>query len=294
MTPFDRGMAIRQRISRTGTYIDKELPLFTDRNPYQSLKNDAKIQACIHSTCISSVFYKTGTSAILSLGLAKYCTKYKVTCMKMDEYSDPLPANPNINVMTPKCLRGKPEDGNDGEYGWSVAKANEQLHKDRGCLRRKLGVVGNLDCLTEMPWCRNCSLPVNKVYEKSNDLPHPLAVHIKGVNNHPIFLFGEPPLPSSDEYAKYVLSLYGRIDERFLQEKITGEFGEFFRYGTDDTYESDLEDAYHSDSSSGHKRKTKEERIGKIWEREVDEEMERMGLSSQTKRSASGKKRKAS
>jgi len=275
MTPFDRGMAIRQRISRTGTYVDKELPLFPERNPNS---NDAKIQACIHSTCISSVFCKTGTSAILSLGLGKYYAKYKVTCMKMDKYTGPLPANPNINIMTPKCLRGKPEDGNDGEYGWSVAKANEQLHKDRGCLRRKLGVVGNLDYLTEMPWCRN-----------SNDLTHPLAVHIKGVDNHPIFLAGEPPLPSSDEYAKYVLSLYGRIDERFLQEKVTGMMGEFsvpFRYGGTK--------AHHSDSSSGHKRKTKEERIGKIWEREVDEEMERMGLSSQTKQNARGKKRKAS
>eukprot|EP00956_Cyclotella_meneghiniana_P012753 scaffold18149_cov48-Cyclotella_meneghiniana.AAC.5 len=278
MTMFDRGMAIRQRISRTGTYVDKELPLNPDRNPYS---NAAKIQACIHSTCISCVFYQTGTSTILSLGFGNYYTKYKVTCMKMDKYTGPLPANPNINIMTPKCLRGKPEDGNDSENGWSVAKANDQLHKDQGCLRRKLGVVGNLDYLTEMPLCRNCSLPVNQVHEKSIDLPHPLA----------------PPLPSSGEYAKYILSLYGRIDERFLQEKITGEFGEFsvpFRYGgTKATYDSDLEDAYHSDSSSGHKRKTKEERIGKIWEREVDEEMERMGLS-QTKKKTSGKKRKAS
>lgn len=134
--------------------------------------------------------------------------------MKMNEHTGPFPANPNINVMTPKCLRGKPEDGNDGEYGWSVAKANDQLHKDRGCLRRKLGVVGSLDYLTEMPWCSN------KQYERSNDLPHPLAVHVKGVDNHPMFLVGEPPLPSSDEYSKYIMSLHGRIDERFLQEKL--------------------------------------------------------------------------
>ena len=213
--------------------------------------------------------------------------------MKMDEHTGPFPANPNINVMTPKCLRGKPEDGNDGEYGWSVAKANHQLHKDRGCLRRKLGVVGSLDYLTEMPWCR-----YNELYERSNDLSHPLAVHVRGGDNHPMFLVGEPPLPSSDEYAKYILSLYGRIDERFLQEKITGMFGEFavpFRYGTDDTDDSDLEDTYDSDSNSGHtKRKTDKECIGKVWEREVDEEMEQMGLSNQTKKKASGEKRKAS
>lgn len=212
--------------------------------------------------------------------------------MKIDEYTGPIPANPNINVMTPKCLRGKPEDDNDGEYGWSVPKANDQLHKDRGCLRRKLGFVGSSDYLTEMPWCKD-----NRLYERSNDLPQPLAVHVKGVDNHPIFFVGEPPLPSSNEYAKYVLSLHGRIDDRFLQEKITGMFGEFavpFRYGTHDTSDSDLEDTSDSDSNSGYtKRKTGKECIGKVWEREVDEEMEQMGLSNRTKKKASGKKRKA-
>lgn len=73
MTSFQKGMAIRQRISRTGAYIDSELPLFQERNLFS--KNEAKMQACIHSTCISSVFHQTGTAAILSLGLANYCTK---------------------------------------------------------------------------------------------------------------------------------------------------------------------------------------------------------------------------
>lgn len=75
MTSFEKGVAIRQRISCTGAYIDSELPLFQERNLHLVLKNGAKMQACIHSTCISSVFYQMGTAAVLSLGLAKYCTK---------------------------------------------------------------------------------------------------------------------------------------------------------------------------------------------------------------------------
>lgn len=73
-----------------------------------------------------------------------------------------------------------------------------------------------------------------------------------------------------------------------------GEFAVPFRYGTDNTYDSDLEDTYDSDSNSGYKKiKTDKECIGKVWEREVDEEMEQMGLSNQTKKKASGEKRKA-
>jgi hypothetical protein len=157
---FDRGGAVRQRLATTGAYCDVFLPLFyTEINSYSNnfdhLLGLEKIVACIHSTSIGSVFYQPGTAALLQDGLVKYMDKYKITCMKLDEYVGPLPRN-ELNVMQPKCLRGKPEpeEGNCCVFGWSVAKANEQLELDRGCLRRKdICEEGNI--LTKFPWCGN-------------------------------------------------------------------------------------------------------------------------------------------
>lgn len=142
---FEKGGAFRQRITRTGAYVDIEMPLFAEKDWSGGVKrqrNVGKIQACIHSTCINSVFFQPTTTALLVDGLMKYCTKYKLTCMKIDENTAPLPLNANINLMLPRCLRGKAEE-NDDE--WSVEKANKQLHRDRGCLRRNLRRVGSED-----------------------------------------------------------------------------------------------------------------------------------------------------
>eukprot|EP00574_Skeletonema_japonicum_P007154 CAMPEP_0201730116 /NCGR_PEP_ID=MMETSP0593-20130828/21132_1 /ASSEMBLY_ACC=CAM_ASM_000672 /TAXON_ID=267983 /ORGANISM="Skeletonema japonicum, Strain CCMP2506" /LENGTH=320 /DNA_ID=CAMNT_0048222587 /DNA_START=288 /DNA_END=1247 /DNA_ORIENTATION=+ len=262
---FDTGGAIRQRVSRTGAFIDQEMPLY-----FLGLDYDTRIQmrrkrsgnhfdrmkACIHSTCISAVFFQPGTTALLQDGLAKYFTSYKITCTKSEEYAGELPLNPNINVMQPKCLRGKPEEDRGC---FSVDRANKLLHSDRGCLRRNLCKVGSNDFLAQMPFCKVDAIPGTR-------REYPVAVQLTGLDHYPMFLYGEPTLPSSEEYKDYVSSLEGKIDPRFLQENIMGDmFGDFavpFKYGSVRGGRGHFADG--NDSNPG---------IGHVWTREVDEEM---------------------
>ena len=128
-------------------------------------------------------------------------------------------------MRQPKCLRGKPEEGNDGEYGWSVAKANKQLERDRGCLRRKdICGIGS-EIITQMPWCAHSALmpmPLSRttLWEKETDVPFPVAAQLTGLDHYPMFLYGEPPLPGSDDYEAYVSTLNERIDPKFWQENV--------------------------------------------------------------------------
>jgi hypothetical protein len=292
---FDRGAAIRQRVSRTGAFVDQDMPLFVEDNlPVERYlrTNFGQIKACIHSTCINSVFFQPGTIALLQLGLAKYFTTYKITCMKNEEYVGPLPLSPNINVMSPKCLRGKPEE--DDEH-WSVEEANKQLLSDRGCLRRNLCKIGSNDYLVQMPWCNLQLREINRLgAEGPADIPYPVSVHLTGLDHYPMFLYGQPPLPSSEDYGDYVSSMRGRIDPKFLQDNIMGMSGEFavpFRYGNTATrgyflYDYDSDD---DDGSSG-----RDLNIGQVWTREVDEEMARIdSLQPKKKKTSKGKRRKA-
>ena len=295
---FDRGAAVRQRVSRTGVYVDRRVPLFeeVDRWSGRSSENKSvgKIHACIHSTCINSVFFQPGMTVMLQNGPVKYSTTYKtykITCTKTEEYSGPLPLNQNINVMQPRCLRGKPEDDDDD---WSVAKANKQLEHDRGCLRRNLFLVGSKDYLTQMPWCKNNKYRVeNKPLGSEHaDIPFPLAVQSTGIDNRPMFLHGEPPLPSSEEYEKYVSTLRGRIDPAFLQDHIMGTSGTFavpFEYGSPgrgmrEFYNYDSDDSRGGDRSQG---------VGQRWTCEVDEETARISQLQGKREKKKGRKRKA-
>lgn len=116
-------------------YLDITAPLYCDEDNDYSLDRrfdvhrgklwgGETIYACIHSTCINAVFSTTGAAALLRDGRDRYFVRYKVPCTKRDKYYDgPLPKNPELNVMLPKCLRGTPEEGDDDEYGWSPGKA---------------------------------------------------------------------------------------------------------------------------------------------------------------------------
>jgi hypothetical protein len=283
---FDTGGAIRQRVSHTGAYIDQEMPLYAlslGSLEYDNMRRKnlgchfEKMKACIHSTCISAVFFQPGTTALLQDGLVKYFTSYKITCTKIEDYTGPLPLSPDINVMQPKCLRGKPEDD---DSQWSVESANKELHLDRGCLRRNLRKVGSSDYMMQMPFCRVDSLTRHR-------REYPVAVQLMGLDRHPMFLYGEPPLPSSEEYKDYVSSLRGRIDPKFLQENIVemgGYFAVPFKYGSAGGAHSAW---YDSDDDSDDKTS-----IGREWAREVDEEMKRID-SLKPKKAAKGRKRKA-
>ncbi len=279
---FDTGGAVRQRVSRTGAYIDQEMPLYalsldSDNMTQMRRKNLGlhfeKMKACIHSTCISAVFFQPGTTALLQNGLVKYFTSYKITCTKIEDYTGPLPKSPDINVMQPKCLRGKPEDD---DSHWSVESANNYLHLDRGCLRRNLRKVGSNDFMVQMQFC----------LQSRSFREYPIAVQLTGLDRRPMFLYGEPPLPSSEEYKDYVSSLRGRIDPKYLQENIVemgGYFAVPFKYGS----AGGAHAWYDSDDDSDNK-----DSIGREWAREVDEEMKRID-SLKPKKAAKGKKRKA-
>mmetsp|Transcript_16880 Transcript_16880/g.28584 ORF Transcript_16880/g.28584 Transcript_16880/m.28584 type:complete len:859 (+) Transcript_16880:49-2625(+) len=297
---FDTGGGVRQRVSRTGAFVDQDMPFyFSSLDDKYTLErrlrsnNFGHMKACIHSTSVNSVFFQPGAMALLQNGLGKYFTTYKITCMKSEEYAGPLPLDPDINVMLPKCLRGKPEE--DDEY-WSVEKANKQLHSDRGCLRRNLYEIGSNDFLVQMPFCNLHSYPINKHWSEDNrrengmvirtPTPFPVAVHLTGLDHYPMFLHGEPPLPSSDDYENHVSSLRGRIDPDFLQDNIMGMSGEFavpFRYG---------KYSYSYDSDASNCNGASQDSIGKVWTREVDDETKRIE-SLQPKKTAKGKKRKA-
>jgi len=271
---FDKGVAIRQRVSRTGAFVDQDMPLFVEDGLELRIfrKNFGQIKACIHSTCINSVFFQPGTMALLQLGLVNYFTSYSITCTKSEEYVGPLPLNPNINVMQPQCLRGKPEE--DDEH-WSVEKANKQLLSDRGCLRRNLCKIGSTDYLVQMPWCSLQVSEINRlVGEEPADIAYPVSVHLTGLDHYPMFLYGQPPLPSSEDYEDYVSSMRGRIDPNFLPENIMGKGGIFsvpFRYGNPDHFYDYFYDSDNNDGSSG-----RDLGIGQVWTREVDEEMARI------------------
>ena len=289
---FDAGGAVRQRVSRTGAFIDQEMPLYSLGLDYDEMiqmrrkrggLHFDRMKACIHSTCISAVFFQPGTTALLQDGLAKYFTTYKITCTKSEEYAGELPLNPDINVMQPKCLRGKPGE----DECFSVDRANKLLHSDRGCLRRNLCKVGLNDCLVQMPFCK-----VDPILGHRRE--YPVAVQLTGLDHYPMFLYGEPPLPSSGEYEDYVSSLRGKIDPRFLQENVMGEIMGYFdvpfkygsvgggrRLGQITCYESD--DTNGPDPNPG---------VGYAWTAEVNEEMKRID-SLKPKKTAKGKKRKA-
>lgn len=278
--PFSRGVALRQRISRTGAFIDEQVPLFHETgNVFGAMlqRHSKRIFACIHTTCINSVFFATGTTAMLQDGLVKYLTKYKLTCMKVEQHDGPLPRNPELNVMLPKCLRGKTEEDDD-LYDWSVGKANEQLEKDRGCLRRILCRVGSEGCMAQMPWC----MVKDGRYGDHDYLSIPFAAKLTGLDHGSVYLYGEPPLPGSEEYEKYISTLDSRIDDKFRQEHVMSEMGYFqvpFSYGTRGRSRwSDFDDE--SDECIP----------GKSWTRDVDEEMQAL---QQFKPKAKGQKRKA-
>lgn len=290
---FETGGAVRQRVSRTGAFIDQEMPLYPlgfDYDEMFRMKRKRgglhfdRMKACIHSTCISAVFFQPGTTALLQDGLVKYFTSYKITCTKSEEYAGELPLNPDINIMQPKCLRGKPEE--DSGF-FSVDRANKLLHSDRGCLRRNLCKVGSNDFLVQMPFCEVDPIPFF-----GHRREYPVAVQLTGLDHYPMFLYGEPPLPSSGEYKDYVSSLRGKIDPRFLQENVMGNFGgDFkvpFKYGSVggrrwgiECHESDDVDGNGPDPNPGY-----------VWTDEVDEEMKRID-SLKPKKTAKGKKRKA-
>jgi hypothetical protein len=273
---FSKGSVMRQRVSRTGAFVDHDMPLFYKEGLRggsilfeRSSQSQRNLQACIHSTCIIAVFFQPGTTALLQDGLFKYCTKYKINCMKSEEYLGPLPLNPAINVMQPKCLRGKQDDGG---Y-WSVEKANKQLLCDRGVLRRNLSMIGSDDYLVQMPWC---NLPLLKC------TPSPIAVRLTGLDQYPIFLYGEPSLPSSEDYGHYISSLEGKIDPEFLQENVI-QYGDFaVPFGS-------KRGKFLSHLFDGHRHPG----IGEVWTREVDEEMKRMDSLQKEKKPSQGKKRKA-
>ena len=284
---FDTGAVLRQRVSLTGAHVDQDMPLYFlgelneekkfIRNHFR--QNYGQIKACIHTTCINSVFFQPGAYALMQDGLCRNFTTYKVTCMKSEEYKGQLPLNPDINIMQPKCLRGKPEEGYDH---WSVEVANEQLHRDRGCLRRKLCKIGANGYMVQMPWCRLQFNP-QRHFKLRYPAANPIAGDLRGLDDHPIFLYGEPPLPSSEGYNAYVSSLRGNIDPDFLQENVHEMYGDFSvpfgrrprrrRY----SFESELPET--------------EITIGDVWTREVDEEIQRIE-SLQPNERAKGKKRK--
>ncbi|KAL7458823.1 hypothetical protein ACHAWC_010501 [Mediolabrus comicus] len=179
--------------------------------------------------------------------------------------------------MPDKAQMFKPEDD---DSQWSVESANKELHLDRGCLRRNLRKVGSSDYMMQMPFCRVDSLTRHR-------REYPVAVQLMGLDRHPMFLYGEPPLPSSEEYKDYVSSLRGRIDPKFLQENIVemgGYFAVPFKYGSAGGAHSAW---YDSDDDSDDKTS-----IGREWAREVDEEMKRID-SLKPKKAAKGRKRKA-
>ena len=128
-------------------------------------------------------------------------------------------------------------------------------------------------------------------WDKESDIPFALGAHMTGLDHCSMFLYGQPPLPGSEDYETYVSTLNGRIEPEFLQDNMMGMSGSFavpFRYGEPGRGCSDYFN-YDSDDSHGCGR---DEGIGKVWTDEVDAEMRRIE-SLNAKKITKGKKRKA-
>ena len=116
---FEQGRAIRQRISKTGAYIDHKVRFDHGRRScyfggyLDEDTGENRIQACIHSTCVSALFTNPGITALLQHGHeeAGCRVNYKVTCSKVEQYVGPMPLGPKMNVMLSKCLRGTLKHG---------------------------------------------------------------------------------------------------------------------------------------------------------------------------------------
>ena len=295
---FKEGCALRQRVSHTGAYFDHAAPMRTGiiskynsdiglfRPPPREIqdKSLAKVRACIHSTSVGAIFFAKDTEATMEEGLVKWRAKYKLTCLRIDPCDGPPPENPNLNAFLPKCVRGKVPNNRYGwDFDWSPAKANEQLERDRGCLRRRLCQIGTPDGMQQFPWC----FTGDPSMEDYRDSHLPLATRAVGVDTRPVFLSGEPPLPASaggdaDTYASYVTPLEERIEDRFLQENVISDCTQSFTvpFGKPRRYRS---------SSWDEAEDTTE---GAAWEREVDEE-DAQKPKAKAKARSSGSKRKS-
>lgn len=294
---FKEGCALRQRVSHTGAYFDHAAPmrtgiiskygsgigLFQPSSREMQDKALAKVRACIHSTSIGAIFFARDTEATMEEGLVKWRAKYKLTCLRIDPCDGPPPENPNLNAFLPKCVRGKvPRNRYGVGFDWSPAKANEQLERDRGCLRRRLCQIGTPNGMQQFPWCFTGD-PFMEDYRNSH---LPIAARAIGVDTRPVFLSGEPPLPASaggdaDTYASYVTPLEDRIEDRFLQENVISDGHSFtVPFGKPGRYRS---------SSWDEAEDTTE---GAAWEREVDEE-DAQKPKAKAKARSSGSKRKS-
>lgn len=280
---FEQGRAIRQRISKTGAYNQKVRFECGRHDGYyggylDEETGEDKIHACIHSTCISALFTNPGITALLQQGHKhEECqTNYKVTCSKVESYVGPMPQNPKINVMLSKCLRGTPQD----PEMWSAKEANEQLFKDRGCLRRMLLDFDSETCMQVMPWCHedhsDYVLLLRDRREKKP--PRPLATELVGPGQRSLHLLGEPPLPGSDKFKSYVKSLDGLIDPDFDQDDVCkhGSFDVPFRNGTHYRNYWDCDDVV----------------IGESWQADADNEQGRIDALMPNKKPCARKKRK--
>ena len=281
--PFVSGYGLRQRLTRTGAHYDTVMPLHSKETMFGIRERHFSINtafACIHTTCINAVFREPNVAAVLVNGWGDYKAKFKVTCTKVESWDGPPPSNHRVNVMLAKCLRGKIEG--DSYCDFSVGEANKRLHEDRGCLRRIMCDFGTENCIQQFPWAFDEGTRV----VSGKEYIVPLAVQLRAMDHRPVFLNGEPPLPTSDEFGRYVSTLHGRIDPQLRQENIFDMTGDFAvplslrpnKYG----------DSHCFDCAEGC-----DKCIGKGWEKEADEEQERMDQLKPKKKRASGKKRKA-
>lgn len=283
--PFVSGYGLRQRITRTGAHYDTVMPLHSVEPPMFGRETHFSINtafACIHTTCINAVFRAPNASVVLVNGWGDYKAKFKITCTKSEQYDGPPPDNHRVNVMLAKCLRGKIEG--DSYCDFSVEEANKRLHEDRGCLRRILCDFGTMNCIQQFPWAFDEGTRV----ERGKEYIVPLAVQLRAMDRRPIYLNGEPPLPTSDDFSKYVSTLHGKIDPKWRQENIFDMTGDFAVPLSFKPNKIGVSGCYNCVGG-----KTCEECVGIRWEKEADEEQEKMDRRKPKKKRASGKKRKA-
>lgn len=281
---FKKGNALRQRISHTAAHFDLKVPFFCREDHelifgHRSLREPSvgKISACLHSTCISTLFFQPGAQAFMQDGLCKFYAKYKLTCSRIDPYDGPLPTNPDIIAFLPECLRGKsPEDSH-----WSANNANKQLYRDRGCLRRKFCKMNSKQSMQHMPWCYDDQIDMLG----SNKLnASPLALRLRGADGQPMYLWGEPPLPGSDGYQKHISDHDERVDPKFDLRHVFGCYGTAFAvpFGSGSRRGSSGYDSCDEGA---------EDCEGTKWERQADEADQEME-STNTISKKRGRKRK--